>query len=91
MKNVLVPASLLLVLGCLFAIVARCLGLMSGPISSLPQFIGFFTAANLLAIVCHSYGNQRGFRAPKLRRRVLRPETAPDPLRAAWTYQTLSA
>jgi hypothetical protein len=91
MKNVFVPTSLFLVIGYSLAIVARCLGLISGPILSLPMFVGFFTAANLLAMVCHSYGDQRGFRAPKLRRRVLRTAPISEPLQATWTYQTISA
>jgi hypothetical protein len=91
MKNVFVPTSLFLVIGYSFAIVARCLGLVSGPVLSLPLFIGFFTAAGLLAIVCHSYGGQRGFRAPKLRRRVVRTDPLSKPSQATWTYQTISA
>ena len=91
MKNVFIPVTLVLAIGYSLVIAARGFGLISSNVLGLRVFIGCFTAASLLAIVCHSYGGQRGFRAPKLRRRVLRPEPIADPFHATWTYQTISA
>jgi hypothetical protein len=91
MKNVFLPLTLLIVLVYSLALTAHAFGLLPADACRLALFIGLFTAACLLAIVCHSYGAQRSFRAPRLRRRVLRREPIADPFHATWTYQTISS
>jgi hypothetical protein len=91
MKNACLLVTLLLVSGYALAIAARCVGLLPVDVFGLAVFIGIFTAASLLAIIFHSYGCQRAFRAPRRRRRVLRREPIADPFHATWTYQTISS
>jgi hypothetical protein len=95
MKNTIIVASAVFVLGYALAIAAQFAGLVSFNVFSLPALIGGFVASGVVGLVFSNYAQRPRFRvrrSPETGATEIKPVFSDAEIRACdWTYTTRSA
>jgi hypothetical protein len=95
MKNTIIVASAVFVLGYALAIVAQFTGLVSFNVLSLPALIGGLVGSGVVGLVCSDYSQRPSFRvrrSPETGATEIKPALSDAEIRACdWTYTTRSA
>jgi hypothetical protein len=93
MKNAFVMASAILLATYPLAVLAGYLGILPATVMSFPSFIGFFTAANFVALVVHDYTSRPAsyaVRREEVGASVARPRLARSSSGTAMALRTTS-